>query len=462
MKIEKLLIANRGEIAVRVIRACREMGIKSVAVFSEADRESLHAGLADEAVCIGPAHAGESYLRPDILLSAAKMTGAQAIHPGYGFLAENASFAAACAERGFIFVGPPADAIRKLGHKMAAKELAIKAEVPVVPGTRSCLGDGHDAAALLAQAGVIGYPLMVKAAAGGGGKGLRLVREPAALEKELRTAQSEAKAAFGDAAVYVEKLIEHPRHVEIQIAADEHGNTVALPERDCTVQRRHQKLIEESPSPAVTPKTREEMMKAAVRLAKMAGYSSVGTVEFLLDTDGRFYFIEVNTRLQVEHPVSETVTGLDLVREQIRIAMGEPLSFDARRASTILCHAIEHRINAEDPARNFAPCPGLVERLRLPGGPGVRVDTHLYAGYTVPSFYDSLLAKLIVWAPDRAAAADRAARALSEFQIEGISTTIPFHLKVLADERFRSGRFDTHLAMHLLEADSDNKNGSRA
>ncbi|MBI5200296.1 MAG: ATP-grasp domain-containing protein, partial [Elusimicrobia bacterium] len=298
----------------------------------------------------------------------------------------------------------------------------------------------------------IGFPLMVKAAAGGGGKGLRLVREPEMLMKELRTAQTEAKAAFNDGSVYIEKFIEHPRHVEIQLAADRHGNAVALPERDCTVQRRHQKLVEESPSPAVTPQIREKMMEAAVRLAQAANYSNVGTVEFLLDTDGRFYFIEVNTRLQVEHPVTETVTGLDLVREQILLAQGEKLSFDQARGSRITCHSIEHRVNAEDPARGFAPCPGTIERLRLPGGPGVRVDTHLYAGYTVPSYYDSLLAKLIVWAPDRLSAADRSIRALKEFQVEGINTTIPFHLKVLADERFRSGKFDTHLADHMLAA----------
>ena len=466
MKITKLLIANRGEIAVRVIRACREMGIRSVAVFSEADRESLHVGLADEAVCIGPAHASESYLRADVILAAAKMVGAQAVHPGYGFLAENAGFAAACAERGFVFVGPPAEAIRRLGHKVAARELAIKAGLPVVPGTTGCVEHDKPGAsdkAFHEQAAAIGFPLMVKAAAGGGGKGLRLVREAAVLEKELRAAHTEAKAAFGDGSVYIEKFIEHPRHVEIQIAADSRGTAVALPERDCTVQRRHQKLIEESPSPAVTPETRARMMEAAVKLAKAAGYSNVGTVEFLLDTDGRFYFIEANTRLQVEHPVTEAVTGLDLVREQISLAMGEPLSFDAARAARIHCHSIEHRVNAEDPDRGFAPCPGLIQRLRVPGGPGVRVDTHLYEGYTVPSYYDSLLAKLIVWAPDRAQASRRAARALAEFLIEGVSTTIPFHLKVLADERFRSGRFDTHLAEHLLEAENvPRPNGSRA
>ncbi len=461
MTIKKLLIANRGEIAVRMIRACRELGIRSVAVYSEADRESMHAGLADEAVCIGPAYARDSYLKMDSILAAAKMTGAQAIHPGYGFLSENAGFAAACAERGIVFVGPPADAIKKLGNKIAAKELAAKADVPCVPGTVGSLDNSASGEALLKEANTIGFPLMVKAAAGGGGKGLRLGREPALPMKELRTAQTEAKAAFNDDTVYIEKFIEHPRHVEIQLACDKHGNAVALPERDCTVQRRHQKLVEESPSPAVTPQIRAQMMEAAVRLAKAANYSNVGTVEFLLDTDGRFYFIEVNTRLQVEHPVTETVTGLDLVREQILLAQGEKLSFDQARASRISCHAIEHRVNAEDPSRGFAPCPGTIERLRLPGGPGVRVDTHLYAGYTVPSYYDSLLAKLIVWAPDRLMAADRAIRALSEFSVEGISTTIPFHLRVLADERFRSGKFDTSLADQMLAAVA-HQNGAAA
>ncbi len=453
----KVLVANRGEIAVRVIRACREMGLRSVAVYSEADRESMHVALAEEAFCIGPAPARESYLNAGALLSAAKASGADAVHPGYGFLSENAGFAAACREKGLTFIGPSPEAIRQLGHKSAAKELAIRAKVPVVPGTKGCVDEAADG--VLAQARSIGFPLMVKAAAGGGGKGLRLVREPSGLVSEIKMAAAEAKAAFGDGSVYIEKLIEHPRHVEIQIAADLRGNAVALPERDCTVQRRHQKLIEESPSPAVTPKIREEMMEAAVRLVRAAGYSNVGTVEFLLDTDGRFYFIEVNTRLQVEHPVTETVTGLDLVREQISLAMGEPLSFDSSRAARISSHAIEHRINAEDPARQFAPCPGTIERLSLPGGPGVRVDTHLYAGYTVPSYYDSLLAKLIVFGADRASAIQRGSRALQEFAVEGIRTTIPFHLKVLAHADFKSGDFDTHLTDRLLENNNAQSNG---
>ena len=440
----KILIANRGEIAVRVIRACREMGVRTVAVYSEADRESRHVALSDEAVCIGAPAGRESYLNQERVLSAAKITGAEAIHPGYGFLSENASFAKACADWGVVFIGPTPQAISALGHKMAAKDLANRCGVPLVPGTKGLVNDNF-----MKEADAVGFPVMVKAAAGGGGKGLRLVRERAALAQELERASSEAKAAFGDGAVYIEKFIEHPRHVEIQIAADTRGNVVAMVERDCTVQRRHQKLIEESPSPVVTAKLRREMQQAAIRLAKESRYSNVGTVEFLLDTDGRFYFIEVNTRLQVEHPVTETVTGLDLVVEQIRLDAGERLSFNQDRASEIRCHSIEHRINAEDPDRNFAPCPGLVESLLLPGGPGVRLETHLYAGYTVPSYYDSLLAKLIVGAPDRTSAIERAKRALSEFHIGGLSTTIPFHRKVLAHPRFASGDFDTHFTDQL-------------
>ena len=453
----KILIANRGEIAVRVIRACRELGIRTVAVYSQADRESRHVSLADEAVCIGAPPGRESYLNQERILSAAKVTGAQAIHPGYGFLSENAAFAQACADRGLTFIGPSAASIRQLGHKAVAKELARRSQVPVVPGTKGCVEKDF-----MKEAEAIGFPVMVKAAAGGGGKGLRLVRDRSGLESELKTAQTEAQAAFGDGSVYIEKFIERPRHVEIQIAADGHGDVVALPERDCTVQRRHQKLIEESPSPAVTPKIREAMMEAAIRLAKAASYSSVGTVEFLLDRSGSFYFSEVNTRLQVEHPVTETVTGLDLVREQILLAMGERLSFDQARASRILAHSIEHRVNAEDPERGFAPCPGMVTSLRLPGGPGVRVDTHLYAGYTIPSYYDSLLAKLIIAAPDRAAAIRRSLRALREFEVGGIHTTLGFHAKVLSHPKFQEGDFDTHFIDTLKEAPHAQSNGRAA
>lgn len=438
--IKKILVSNRSEIAVRIIRACRELGIKSVAVYSEADRESLHVRLADEAVCIGPAPSKLSYLSIESILAAARITGADAIHPGYGFLSENADFAEACASANIVFIGPSPEAIRLLGHKASGKDLARKAQVPVVPGTQGLVTEDF-----LKEASGVGFPVMVKAAAGGGGKGLRLVKDPAELEKAVATAQAEAQAAFGDGSVFIEKFIQNPRHVEIQIAADRHGNVVGLPERDCTVQRRHQKLIEESPcpSPAMTPAIRARMQEAAVRLAKAGGYTNVGTVEFLFDADGNFYFIEVNSRLQVEHPVTESVTGLDLVITQILIASGEKLPFDQARASEIRCHSIEHRVNAEDPERDFAPCPGRVDSLILPGGPGVRVDTHLYSSYTVPSYYDSLLAKLITFAPDRPLAIARSLRALSEFEVGGIKTTIPYHEKVLRHPDFRRGVFDT-------------------
>ncbi|MBI5243444.1 MAG: acetyl-CoA carboxylase biotin carboxylase subunit [Elusimicrobia bacterium] len=452
----KILVANRGEIAVRVIRACRELAVRTVAVYSEADRECLHLRLADEAVCIGPFAARESYLNQQRILCAAKITGAQAVHPGYGFLAENASFARACREAGLVFIGPPPEAIAALGDKIAAKRLAESAGVHVIPGA---VGDPQ---ALLKAAGAVGFPVMVKAAAGGGGKGLRLVREPKALASELEKAAGESQAAFGDGTLYLEKFIERPRHVEIQICADAQGRVAAAVERDCTVQRRHQKLIEESPSPAVDPELRRKLQEAALRLAKACGYVNLGTVEFLLGPDGRFYFMEVNTRLQVEHPVTETVTGLDLVVEQIRLAAGEPLSFDQARASEIRAHSIEHRINAEDPGRGFAPCPGRVEGLLLPGGPGVRLETHLYCGYTVPSYYDSLIAKLIVGAPDRRSAIARAKRALLEFAVDGIATTIPFHLQALGDLRFADGHFDTHFAAQLLKEDQNaGKNGGK-
>jgi acetyl-CoA carboxylase biotin carboxylase subunit len=452
---KKILIANRGEIAVRTIRACREMGIRSVAVYSEADRASRHAGLADEAICIGPGPATDSYLRADRILSAAKMTGAQAVHPGYGFLSENAKFAQACDEKGIAFIGPPHQAITALGDKLGGKDLAEKAGVLAVPGVKGAVDSSF-----LKKAGKIGFPLMVKASAGGGGKGLRVVRDPDKLKGEIERASTEAKASFGDGTVFAEKFIERPRHVEIQLAADKRGNVVACVERDCTVQRRHQKLIEESPSPAVTPEIRTRMQEAAIRLAKACDYFSVGTVEFLLDREGNFYFIEVNTRLQVEHPVTETVTGLDLMTEMISIAAGEKLSFDQARASEIRAHSIENRINAEDPARDFAPCPGTIDELILPAGAGVRVDTHLYQGYTIPTYYDSLLAKLIVGGSDRSAAIARALRALGEFHVkgEGIQTTIPFHREVLAHPDFASGDFDTAFVDRLKKGENGNGN----
>jgi acetyl-CoA carboxylase biotin carboxylase subunit len=435
---KKILIANRSEIAVRVIRACREMGIKSVAVYSDADRESRHVAMADEAVCIGPGPSKLSYLDQEAVLTAAKITGADAIHPGYGFLSENADFSELCAKRGFVFIGPPPEASRKLGFKSAGKAVAIAANVPVVPGTK-----GDITTDVSKEVAAIGYPVLIKASAGGGGKGMRIVREPGELKSQLEYASNEAKAAFGDGSVFIEKLLERPRHVEIQIAADQHGNVVAFPERDCTVQRRHQKLVEESPSPALTPEIRRDMQQAAIRLAKAAGYQNVGTVEFLFQ-DGKFYFIEVNARLQVEHPVTEAVAGVDLMELMIRVAAGEKLPFGQERASEIRCHAIEHRINAEDPDNHFMPCPGRIDKLELPGGAGVRVDTHAYEGYTIPSYYDSMIAKLIVSAGDRPTALRRSLRALGELKVEGVKTTAGMHAKVVAHPIFMGGDFDTH------------------
>ncbi len=435
---KKILIANRSEIAVRVIRAARELGIKTVAVYSDADRESRHVAMADEAVCIGPGPSKLSYLDQEAVLSAAKNTGADAIHPGYGFLSENADFSELCAKRGITFIGPPPSASRKLGFKSAGKAVALAANVPVVPGTK-----GDITTDVSKEVAEIGYPVLIKASAGGGGKGMRIVRAPAELKPQLEAAATEAKAAFGDGSVFIEKLLERPRHVEIQIIADNHGNVVAFPERDCTVQRRHQKLVEESPSPALTPEIRRDMQNAAIRLAKAAGYQNVGTVEFLFQ-DGKFYFIEVNARLQVEHPVTEAVAGVDLMELMIRVAAGEKLPFGQERASEIRCHAIEHRINAEDPDNNFMPCPGRIESIELPGGAGVRVDTHVYPGYTIPSYYDSMIAKLIISAGDRPAALRRSLRALGELKIVGVKTTAGMHAKVVAHPVFMGGDFDTH------------------
>ena len=451
---KKVLIANRGEIALRVVRACREMGIRSAAVYSEADREAAHVRLADEAVCIGPASSARSYLNQPNILAAAKILGAGAVHPGYGFLAENAGFAERCAAEGLVFIGPGAKAIRRLGDKAAARALAKKCGVPVIPGTEGCVRGK----AALAAARRIGFPVMIKAALGGGGKGLRLARRASAFERELALAQNEARAAFGDDSVYIEKLIEKPRHVEVQIARDRFGNAAAFPERDCSVQRRHQKLVEESPSPAVDEALRSRLMEAALKLAHAADYQNFGTVEFLLTPDKKFYFIEVNARLQVEHPVTEAVTGIDAVREQIRIAMGEKLSFSPAQARQILGHAIEHRINAEDPERGFAPSPGAVTTWITPGGPGVRLDTHVYGGYSVPSTYDSLLGKLIIHAPDRDRAIARGRRALGEFCVAGISTTIDFHKKLLENREFRSGQIDTGFLERFLSEGKHEKN----
>jgi acetyl-CoA carboxylase biotin carboxylase subunit len=435
----KVLIANRGEIAVRVIRACREMGIATVAVFSEADREALHVLHADEAVAIGPAPASESYLSQDKIIAAARATGAQAVHPGYGFLAENADFAERCANAGLVFIGPPPAAVRATGDKLAARRVAAKLGVPLVPGTTQPLADGAEAARAVAE---IGYPVMIKAALGGGGKGMRLVRAYSELEGALRAARSEAGSAFGDATVYIEKYIAAPRHIEIQILADAHGTVVHLGERECSIQRRNQKLVEESPSPGVTPEMRRRMGEAACRIAAAAGYVNAGTVEFLVDREGKFYFLEINARLQVEHPVTEFVTGRDLVREQIRIAAGEKLGYGQEDMS-FSGHAIECRVNAEDPAANFMPSPGKILGLRAPGGPWVRDDSGVYEGYTVPRYYDTLMAKLIVWAPDREAAIARMNRALAEYHVSGVRTTLPVLRRIIRHPDFAAGRLDT-------------------
>jgi acetyl-CoA carboxylase, biotin carboxylase subunit len=445
----KVLIANRGEIAVRVIRACRELHIKTVAVFSDADRESLHVLLADEAVGIGPAPAVESYLVIDRLVAAARSTGADAVHPGYGFLAENAAFAQACQDAGLTFIGPPPAAIRAMGDKMAARRLAITMGVPVVPGTEQPVADDAEAARV---AGRVGYPIMLKAAMGGGGKGMRLVRAPGELAGALRAARSEAGAAFGDAAVYIERFVEEPRHIEIQVLADAHGGIVYLGERECSIQRRHQKLVEESPSSFVTPEMRRRMGEAACRVAAAAGYVNAGTVEFLVDRERNFYFLEMNTRLQVEHPVTELVTGRDLVKDQLRIAAGEKLGFGQDDVA-LSGWAIECRINAEDPYASFIPSPGHVAGLRVPGGPWVRDDTGVYAGCTIPSFYDTLMAKLIVWGPDREAATARMARALEEYKVVGVQTTIPILQQIIAHPDFAAGRLSTGFMERLLAAD---------
>ena len=448
MKLKKLLVANRGEIAVRVIRACREQGIATVAVFSEADREALHVQMADEAYAIGPAPALESYLVIDRILDVARRAGADAVHPGYGFLSENAAFADACAAAGLTFVGPPAAAMRAMGSKTAARKVARGLGVPMVPGTLDAVAS-DDAARATARE--IGYPVMLKAAMGGGGKGMRLVRREADLAEALRSARAEAGAAFGDAAVYLERAVVEPRHIEIQVLADAHGNVIHLGERECSIQRRHQKLVEESPSSFVDAAMRERMGEAACRVARAAGYVNAGTVEFLVDAERNFYFLEMNTRLQVEHPVTEMVTGIDLVAEQLRIAAGEPLS---RRQADVTWRgwAIECRVNAEDPFAGWLPSPGTITGLRAPSGPWVRDDSGAYEGYTVPRFYDTLISKLIVWGADRAAACDRMARALAEYKIVGVRTTIPVLERIIAHPDFRAGRLSTAFLDRVLPA----------
>jgi acetyl-CoA carboxylase biotin carboxylase subunit len=442
----KILIANRGEIAVRIIRACRELGFESVAVHSDADAESLHVRLADESVCIGPAPARESYLNVPAVLSAARISSADAIHPGYGFLAENDRFAEIAEKSGFLFIGPSPAAIRSMGNKVAARATMVEAKVPVVPGALIS-GNGGDRDLVKR----VGLPLIIKAAAGGGGKGMRLVRSEAEFAPALERAAAEAQAAFGSSEVYVERYLEGARHVEIQVVADRHGKAGHLGERDCSAQRRHQKLIEEAPSPAVTPALREAMGAAAVAAARAVDYATVGTVEFMLMPTGDFFFLEMNTRIQVEHPVTELVTNVDLVKTQILLALGEPLSDDLFRDG-INGHAIECRINAEDYTRNFAPRGGLISALHLPGGPGIRIDTHVYAGYRVPSHYDSLLMKVLAKGANRRDAIARMKRALGELVIEGVPSTTPFHLKYFEDEAFQRGEIDTGSVERWLAA----------
>jgi acetyl-CoA carboxylase biotin carboxylase subunit len=448
MKVKKLLVANRGEIAVRVMRACHEQGIATVAVFSEADREALHVQMADEAHPIGPAPAAESYLVVDRLVEVARRAGADAVHPGYGFLSENPAFAEACARAGLTFVGPPAAAMRAMGSKTAARQLARQHGVPMVPGTLEPVAGDAEARAAARD---IGYPVMLKAAMGGGGKGMRLVRREEDLAEALRAARAEAGAAFGDSAVYFERALMEPRHVEIQILADTHGHVIHLGERECSIQRRHQKLVEECPSPLVDGALRARMGEAACRLARAAGYVNAGTVEFLVDADRNFYFLEVNARLQVEHPVTEMVTGVDLVREQLRIAAGEPLSL-AQADVTWRGWAIECRINAEDPFGGWLPSPGTITGLRAPAGPWVRDDSGAYEGYTVPRFYDTLISKLIVWGADRGAACDRMARALAEYRVVGVRTTIPVLERIVAHPEFRAGTLSTGFLDRVLPA----------
>jgi acetyl-CoA carboxylase biotin carboxylase subunit len=442
----KILIANRGEIALRVIRACKELDIQTVAVYSEADRESLHVRFADDDVCIGPPPARDSYLKIPRLIAAAEITGADAIHPGYGFLAENAEFAETCAASNIAFIGPTAEQIRVMGDKAAARKAMAEVGVPVVPGTPGPVEDPEEA---LAFARDIGFPVIIKAAAGGGGKGMRVANDPDDFARAFQLARSEALSAFGSGDVYVEKYLARPRHVEFQILGDKHGNVIHLGERDCSVQRRHQKLVEEAPSPAVTPELRKAMGDAAIRGAAAISYVGAGTIEMLLDEDGSFYFMEMNTRIQVEHPVTEMLTGVDLVKEQIRVAAGAPLSVS--ELPPLRGHVIEVRVNAEDPDRNFQPSPGRIDVFHPPGGPGVRVDSHVYAGYTVPPYYDSLLGKLICQGRDRPEAIKRMQTALESFVLEGVTTTIPFLGRLMQNPRFQAGEVDTK----FLEREGD-------
>lgn len=444
---EKILIANRGEIALRIIQACKELDISTVAVYSQADKDSLYVKLADEAICIGAPPSVNSYLHIPSIISAAEICDVEAIHPGYGFLAENVHFAEICESCNIKFIGPTSDNIRLMGDKAEARKIAKQAGAPIVPGSDGPIADKDEALKLAKK---IKYPVMVKAVAGGGGRGIRVAHNDISLANAFFMAQSEAESAFSNSSLYIEKYIEQPRHVEIQILGDNKKRVIHLGERDCTVQRRHQKLIEESPSPALNSKQRKEMGNVAVKIAKEIGYENAGTIEFLLDKDGRFYFIEMNTRIQVEHPVTEVVTGIDLIKAQLKIAAGMPIELDQKDV-TIKGWAIECRINAEDPDKNFTPSPGKVEKYHAPGGPGVRVDSNIYAGGFVSPYYDSMLAKLIVYGNSREEAISRMKRALDEYVIEGIKTTIPFHKKVVNDPRFQSGKYATDFVEQLIQ-----------
>jgi acetyl-CoA carboxylase, biotin carboxylase subunit len=437
----KVLIANRGEIAVRILRACRDLGVPAVVAFSEADRETLAVQMADEAICIGPAEARRSYLNQPAVVSAALITGCDAVHPGYGFLAEDSGFAEVCAAHDLVFIGPRAEVLDRFASKYAVRRMLAANGLPTVPGSRGIVSDLADA---LDQASAAGYPVLLKPSAGGGGRGMRLIRTPREMETSLPLARSEAQAAFGDDSIYFEKWIEESRHVEVQVLIDRHGHGIHLGERDCSVQRRHQKIIEEGPSPAMDDTTRERLRDLAIRAVVAAGYESAGTLEFLLDPQGNFYFIEINCRIQVEHPVTEELTGVDLIVEQIRLAAGEPLALRQEDVE-LRGHAIEFRITAEDPADNFSPQTGVIDELVLPGGPGVRVDTHVYVGYEIPPFYDSLIAKLIVWGETRDIALARSRRALAEFGISGVTTNIPFHRGIIENAAFRGAEVSTNL-----------------
>lgn len=441
---KKILIANRGEIALRIIRTCKELGIPTVAVYSEADRDSLHVVFADEAVCIGPAQSRDSYLKIPSIMSAAQVTGADAIHPGYGFLAENAGFSEICEESKIKFIGPSPDMINRMGDKALAKETMKSVGVPVVPGSDGIVLDVKDAKKIAEE---IGFPVMLKATAGGGGKGMRIVRQESEIEKAFQTASAEAEAAFNNPGLYIEKFIENPRHVEIQIVGDQFGNVHSYGERDCSVQRRHQKLIEEAPSPIITEEIRKKMSEAAVLGSKAVNYEGAGTIEFIVDKNLNFYFIEMNTRIQVEHPVTEMVQGLDLIKQQILVAAGKKVENLPKKPNG---HSFEFRINAEDPDNNFRPSPGRIEYLHFPGGFGIRIDSHVYNDYVIPPYYDSLIAKMIVWGTDRQHAIKRAQRAFEEFTIEGIKTTIPLHKKILANKDFQNADYDTSFIDGLL------------